>query len=315
MDQNVSAWDQRTVRISVLVPCLNEEQTVAKVVKDFRREIPEACIYVFDNCSVDGTAAVARAAGATVIPVPRQGKGFVVQSMFRNVDADIYIMVDGDDTYPAEAARKLVGPVLSGEADMVVGSRLMKTARSQFTISHRFGNWMYATVIRLLFGISLTDVLSGYRVMSRDIVKTVPILSTGFEVEADLTIKTLERNYRLIELPVDLRRRIKGSHSKIRMLRDGMRILASIFLLFRDYKPMTFFSLLGVAIMCSGLIPGGIVIEEFLATGLILHMPSAVLSVGLELAGMLCFLVGLILDVVNRRFREIDYEFRMSHRA
>lgn len=301
--------------IVVLVPCYNEEKTIDKVVRDFKRELPRAQIFVFDNGSTDRTAAVAREAGATVVSENRRGKGFVVQSMFRDVEADVFVMVDGDDTYPAEAVNELIAPLLGGEADMVVGSRLTKETSSQLSASHRFGNRMFLMFLRFFFGTRLTDVLSGYRVMSREIVKTVPILSTGFEVEIDLTVKTLERNYRIVERPITLRQRVEGSHSKIRTLRDGMVILTTIFLLFRDYKPMAFFSLVGSIWMLAGLIPGVIVIHEFLRTRLILHMPSVVLAVGLELTGMLCLLVGLILDAINRRFREMDHGLRMLHRS
>lgn len=300
--------NETTPRIAVLIPCLNEEKTIAKVVDDFKNQLPGAQIFVFDNNSSDQTALIAKSAGAMVIPETRQGKGFVVQSMFHKVDADIYVMVDGDDTYPAELVCQLIAPVLCNEADMVVGSRLIHGTNSEFKILNRFGNYLFLVTLKTLFKSGVTDILSGYRVMSREFVKTTPIFSTGFEIEIELTIKALQRGYRILEIPTTLRPRPIGSKSKIKIVHDGILLLTTIFLLFRDYKPLAFFALIGIFLMLMGLIPGIIVISEFLATGLILHMPSVVLAVGLELAGIICFLIGLVLDVISRRFRELEHE-------
>ena len=294
----------------MLIPCLNEELTIDKVVRDFREQLPDAEVHVFDNASTDGTATAAEEAGAIVHHEARRGKGYVVQTMFQRVDADVYIMVDGDDTYPADAVHELIRPVRNGSADMVVGSRLL-AADSSFRLLNRVGNHLFQRVINFLFGTRLTDVLSGYRAMSRSFVKGLPLFVTGFEVEVEMTIKTLERGFRLTEVPTSLRDRPKGSHSKLRKFRDGGRILWTIFALLRDYKPMTSFGVVGLTMMLLGFIPGLIVVEEFIRTGRVSHLPSAVLAVGMVLSGLLSGLTGLILHVVNRRFQEVDYLLRL----
>lgn len=298
-------------RIAVFIPCLDEEQTVGKVIDDFRRELPDAAIFVIDNGSSDRTAEVAQEHGARVVREPRRGKGFAVRTAFRRLDADILIMVDGDDTYPAEAVKVLLAPVLDGQADMTVGSRLMSGTSSEFGPLNRFGNWIYPTLLRFLLRVRLTDVLSGFRVMSREFVRGVPIASTGFEIEAELTVKAVERGYRLVELPIDLRSRPHGSESKIRIFSDGWRILWTIILLFRDYRPLTFFGAIGLVLMLIGLIGGVGVVAEFLRTGLVPRLPTAVLAVALELAGILLIAIGVILSAVNRRFEELENKLAM----
>lgn len=298
-------------RIAVLIPCLNESLTIAKVIEDFRTALPQAAIYVIDNNSTDGTDAIAREHGATVLYETRRGKGFAMRTAFRKVDGDIYIMVDGDDTYPAEQVGALLQPVLDGKADMTVGSRLMGGASSEFRPLNRLGNWLYPTVIRLLLRVRLTDILSGYRVMTREIVQSLPMSARDFEIEAELTVKAVERSFRLVEVPVNLRSRPEGSFSKIRIVRDGYSILWTIVLLFRDYRPMAFFGGLGVLLMLIGFIPGAVVISEFLQTGLVPRFPSAILAVALELAGMVSIAVGLILSAVARRFQELETKLDM----
>ena len=292
--------------VAVLIPCLNEALTVGKVVRDFREVLPTAEIFVFDNGSIDETKAVAQAAGAVVLAEYRRGKGYVVQSMFQTVAADAYVMVDGDDTYPAERLLSLLEPVLNGEADMVVGSRFMRNNQSESAWLNRLGNRLYQAVINMIFGTQLTDILSGYRCLSSRLVNGVPILVTGFEVEAELTIKALERGFRIVEVPTDARARPDGSFSKIRLTHDGFKILWTILSLFRDYKPLTFFGLLGLLTIGFGLIPGLVAILGFLETGLVLHFPSAILAVGLVLTGLLLLVVGLILHTINRRFQELN---------
>lgn len=298
-------------RIAVLIPCLNEEKTIDKVVKDFRCELPEAEIHVFDNASTDATRRTAEEAGAIVHSENRRGKGYVVQTMFEKVDADIYIMVDGDDTYPAEAVHELLGDVAAGEVDMMVGSRFL-CPDSSFRLLNHAGNQFFLRLINAIFGTRLTDVLSGYRVMSRRFVKGLPLLVTGFEVEVEMTMKALERGYRLGEKPARLRDRPEGSFSKIRKFRDGLRIFWTIFALVRDYKPMTTFGALGGAAVVLGLLLGMTVVKEYLATALVPRLPSAVLSVGLVLAGMLTITAGMVLHTINRRFREIDHLLRAA---
>src|SRR5262245_20790392 len=297
-------------RIAVLIPCLNEELTIGKVVRDFREQLPEAEVHVFDNASTDGTARVAEEAGAVVHLEPRRGKGYVVQAMFQKVDADYYVMVDGDDTYPAEAVHDLLRQVQDGTADLVVGSRFLAEG-SSFRRLNRLGNQLFLRAINFIFGTKLTDVLSGYRAMSRRFVKGLPLFVTGFEVEVEMTIKTLERGFRLAEVPAVLRDRPEGSHSKIRKLRDGTRIVGTILALLRDYKPMTTFGVLGLFLLLLGLVPGGVVVEEYLRTGLVPRLPSAVLAVGLELVGLLSLTTGLVLHTVTRRFQELDYLIRL----
>ncbi|HET9344249.1 MAG TPA: glycosyltransferase family 2 protein [Candidatus Limnocylindrales bacterium] len=299
-------------RIAVFIPCLDEEPTIGKVVDDFRRELPDAAIFVIDNGSTDRTAQVAEEHGAQVVRELRKGKGFAVRTAFRRIDADILIMVDGDDTYPAEAVGALLRPVLEGLADMTVGSRLMHGTSSDFGPLNRLGNWIYPTLLRFLLRTRLTDVLSGFRVMTREFVRGIPIASTGFEIEAELTVKAVERGYRVIELPIDLRSRPEGSHSKIRIFADGWRILWTIILLFRDYRPLSFFGGLGLVLMIVGLIPGIVVLVEFLETGLVPRLPSAVLAAALELAGILLIGIGVILSAVNRRFEELEGRLAMT---
>ena len=296
--------------IAVLIPCYNEELTVAEVVRDFRAQLPEADIYVFDNNSSDRTVERAREAGALVSFERRQGKGYVVQSMFRQVDADIYIMVDGDGTYPPADVHRLLAPVLEDEADMVVGSRLHDESSSQFKSLNRMGNKMFLSVLNSVFKVKITDMLSGYRVFNRRFVKGVPLFGGGFETETELTIKALERGYRVVEVPVDLTTRPEGSFSKIRIVHDGLRILNTILALFRDYKPLTFFGAVGLLLGALALIPGLIVVIEFFETGLVLRLPSAVLAVGLALAGMLSVTIGLVLHTIVRRSQEFDHQLR-----
>src|SRR6185437_12860949 len=237
------------------------------VIDQFRAELPSADIYVFDNNSTDRTVEVARAKGALLLRERRQGKGYVVQSMFREINADIYVMV--------------------------VGSRLNPSSNSQFRTMNRLGNNMFLRLTRGIFHTHIEDMLSGYRVFNRSIVKQLPLLSGGFEIETELTIKALERGYRVIELPIDLASRPEGSHSKIRHVQDGLTIIKMIFSLARDYKPLTVFGMMGALCIFAGLIPGVIVTTEFLSTGLVPRLPSAVLAVGLVLSGLVIAMVGL----------------------
>jgi glycosyltransferase involved in cell wall biosynthesis len=298
-------------RIAVLIPCYNEALTVAQVVRDFREQLPGAEVIVFDNNSTDKTAILAKAAGARVVRERRQGKGYVIQSMFRSVDADIYVMVDGDGTYPAEAVTQLIEPVRTGDADMVIGSRLQPGSASQFRSLNRLGNRMYVFVAKALFGVRLTDLLSGYRSFSRRLVKSLPLSAGGFQTEAEITIKTLERGFPIVEVPVSLGVRPPGSSSKIRIVNDGLLILGSMFALLRDYKPLTFFGALGGFLILLSLIPGITVLREYIQTGLVPRLPSAVLAVGLVLSGLILLLAGLVLHTIARRFQELDQYLQM----
>jgi hypothetical protein len=295
--------------VAVLIPCYNEEPTVARVVARFREELPAARVYVFDNNSTDRTAELAAAAGADVYTERRQGKGYVVQSMFRRVDADFYVMVDGDETYPPEAVHQLLAPVVAGEADMTVGSRLHAASRSQFRRRNRLANRLLRSTLNFIFGVRLTDILSGYRAFNREFVKGLPLFGGGFEIETELTIKAVERGYRLVEVPVDLTHRPEGSHSKIQFVRDGFLILNTTLALFRDYKPLTFFGGVGLALMLLALAPGALALFGPEAAGA--RLTAAVLAVGLLLCGLLALTAGLILHSIARRSQEFEYHMRV----
>ena len=298
-------------KVAVLVPCLNEERTIGKVVRDFRQELPEADIYVFDNGSSDRTVEEAKRSGAIVMHERRRGKGYVVQSMFQEVDADVYVLVDGDDTYPAQKVHELIAPVSNGEGDMVVGSRLAPQADSQFRSLNWFGNKFYLYIINAIFSTSLTDILSGFRAFNRSLVKGVPLFVKGFDIEAELTIKALQRGYQITEIPVNLRARPEGSHSKIQVWRDGWQILRTILALFRDYKPFTFFGGSALVLTTVGLLLGLDAVRDYLATGLVLHGLKAILAAGLVVGGMVSLVIGLVLHTVNRRFQELEYYLRL----
>ncbi len=294
-----------TPRIAVLVPCLNEETTVSKVVTDLRRELPEAQIYVFDNRSSDATAARAAEAGALVIEEPERGKGNVVRAMFRKIDADAYLMLDGDDTYPAEAARALLAPILAGEAEMVVGDRLSSTYHDENTRPlHGFGNELVRTTINILFGARFTDIMSGYRAFSRLFVKTMPVMSGGFEVETEMTVHALDKRLQLREIPIDYRDRPAGSASKLSTFRDGFRVLRTIGRIFRDFHPLAFFATCAAVCGAAGLAIGAGPIMEFMEVRYVYRVPSAILAASLELLAMLLLACGLILETNVRHYRE-----------
>jgi glycosyltransferase involved in cell wall biosynthesis len=293
-------------KIAVLIPCFNEEMTIRQVVIDFKLQLPDAEVYVYDNNSTDRTADQAKDAGAIVRFERRQGKGNVISTMFREIEADIYILVDGDGTYPANKAEDLISPILSGDADMVIGSRLHPSAKSHFRLINRIGNRVFLFLTNSIFRVQITDLLSGYRAFSRDVVKHLPITSRGFEVDTEITIASLERNYRILEIPIDLSARPDGSMSKIRIWGDGFLIFNTILAFFRDYKPLTAFGILGLFFIILGLIPGIIVINEFIKTGFISRMPSAILAVGLVLTGLIICFTGLVIHTISRRFQELD---------
>ena len=296
-----------TAKIAILIPCHNEEKTVREVVSAFRNELPSAEIYVFDNNSTDQTVKFALKAGAKVFHEARQGKGYVVQSMFRQVEADVYVMVDGDATYPAAEVHKLVAPVIADQADMVVGSRLHSQTESEFRHINRWGNRLVLALLNSIFHVRLTDILSGYRAFNRKFVKGLPLFGGGFEIETELTIKAVERGLRIVEIPTALSSRPEGSHSKIKLFRDGRIIVNTILALFRDYKPLTFFGSVGLALILVGLVPEIIAVVQIFNTGIVTHLSWTILGVGLSLIGMLLIVVGLILHTIVRRFQEIEH--------
>lgn len=293
-------------RVAVIIPCYNEAVTIAKVVADFRSALPGAPIYVYDNNSSDETAKLAKESGAIVRHEPRQGKGNVVRQMFRDIDADCYLMVDGDDTYPAEAAAALAAPILSGEADMTVGDRLSNGtyAEQNKRAFHGFGNDLVRTMIRWIYGYSFDDVMTGYRAMSRPFVKTFPVLSEGFQIETELSIHAVDRRWRIADVPIDYRDRPEGSESKLDTVGDGVKVVCAIASLFKNYRPLKFFSLIALVLALVGLILGLPVIGEFFATGLAPRLPTAVLAVAFMFLCGLSLATGLILDNVAKTERK-----------
>ncbi|HAM16281.1 MAG TPA: glycosyl transferase [Eggerthellaceae bacterium] len=298
--------------VAVLIPCYNEEVTIAKVVDDFRAALPQAVIYVYDNNSSDNTARIAAEHGAVVVPERRQGKGNVVRSMLREIDADYYVMVDGDDTYPAEAASQLIAPLAAGEADMVVGDRLSNGTygAENDRAFHGFGNDLVRVLIKWIYGFEYCDVMTGYRAFNRVFAKTTPVLSPGFEIETELSIHAVDKGWRIVEVPIDYRDRPEGSESKLSTFSDGMKVLRTIMSLFKDYRPMALFGWLSLLFVVLGLIAGIPVVAEFAATGLVPRLPTALLAVALVLAGMLSLVCGLVLDTVVKGSRK-QYELQV----
>lgn len=299
-------------RIAVLIPCYNEAKTVAKVVADYKAALPEADIYVYDNNSTDGTDEIARDAGAIVRYERRQGKGNVIRTMFREIDADCYVMADGDDTYPAENAPEMVRLVLEEGADMVIGDRLSSTYFSENKRPfHNTGNRVVRGLINFLFHSSVRDIMTGYRAFSPLFVKTFPVLSQGFEIETEMTIHALDKNFCLREIPVSYRDRPEGSVSKLHTLRDGVRVLRSVFLLFRDYRPMSFFGFFSALFAVAGVGAFLPVLAEYWRSGLVPRFPTLIASVGLMVVAVLFGMVGLILSVINKKHRQL-YELFLN---
>jgi glycosyltransferase involved in cell wall biosynthesis len=288
--------------IAVLLPCYNEAPTIAKVIADFRQSLPEAEIYVFDNNSSDGTADIAQTAGAKVIRVPLQGKGNVVRRMFADIEADVYLMADGDATYDAARARELVTPVATGEVDTVVAVR--QGEDSAFPTGHRFGNRLFNLIVGRLFGRGLQDIFSGYRAFSRRFVKSFPAHSERFDIETELSIFMLEQRIPMREIPMHYGVRPAGSVSKLNTYRDGLRILFTILRLFKESRPLAFFSWLAIAFALTSVILGIPVIREWQETGLVTRQPTAILCTGLALFSAVSFAAGLMLDSVARAYRE-----------
>jgi glycosyltransferase involved in cell wall biosynthesis len=293
--------------IAVLLPCYNEEATIGRVVDDFRRELPEATIYVFDNNSSDATARVAADHGAAVIHEPRQGKGYVIERMFAEVIADIYVMTDGDDTYPADSVHELIEPVRKGRADMAVGARLSEYEDTSFRPLHVAGNGLVRGLINRIFRTNLTDILSGYRVFNRRVVERIPIVSSGFEVETELTVHMLYYKLTITEVQVPYRGRPAGSQSKLRTFRDGFRVLWKLFNLARAFKPLTFFGLLGIVLFVLGLAAGLPPIIGYVESGYreVRRFPLAILATGLMILSAGSVFLGIILHSMNWRFKEL----------
>jgi len=292
--------------IAVLIPCYNESQTIAKVVKDYREALPEAVIYVYDNNSTDHTDEAAREAGAIVRYEYRQGKGNVIRSMFRDIDAECYLMIDGDDTYPAENARSMVDHILSGRADMVIGDRLSST---YFTENkrpfHNTGNRLVRGLINTIFTSDIKDIMTGYRAFNYEFVKSFPILSKGFEIETEMSIHALDKNFKLLEVPVTYRDRPAGSVSKLNTYKDGFRVLKTIARLFRDYKPFAFFGWLGLLCFIIATIFFVPVLQAYFSTGLVAKFPTLIVCSGIYVVSFLLWMSGLILDVIAKKHRQL----------
>lgn len=303
-------------KIAVLIPCYNEELTVEKVISDFRKQLPNADIYVYDNNSTDNTAEIAKKAGAILRKENRQGKGNVVRTMFREIDADIYIMVDGDDTYPAEFVHKLIAPVISGEADMCIGDRLTNgTYQAQIKKNfHEFGNKLVKKTINFLFKNNLKDIMTGYRVFSKDFVKNMPVLSSNFEIETEMTLYALDRKWRIKEIPIEFRERPEGSESKINTFDDGIKVIKTIIKMFKDYKPKTFFFTIALILFIAGLIIGIPVIYEFTKTKYITKVPSAILATGIMIFSFIMMQCGIILDTIVKQHHE-NYELQLLNNS
>ncbi len=295
--------------VAVLIPCYNEAITIGKVVDDFKRVLPSATIYVYDNNSSDDTAAIAKEHGAVVRFESRQGKGNVVRQMIRDIDADYYILVDGDDTYPAESAIDLLKPLAADQADMVVGDRLSNGSYGEENnrAFHGFGNNLVRRLIKLIYGFQFSDVMTGYRAFNEVFAKTIPVLSPGFEIETELSIHAVDKRWRIIEVPIDYRDRPAGSQSKLNTISDGSKVLAMILSLFKDYRPLALFSWLSVFFLVIGFIFGIPVVAEYFQTGLVPRIPTAILAVAFVFIGILLFVAGLILDTVVKGTRK-QYE-------
>ena len=299
-------------KIAVLIPCYNEAKTVKKVIEDFRRELPEATIYVYDNNSKDGTDEIARQAGAIVRYERKQGKGNVIRSMFRDIDAECYIMTDGDDTYPAEEARKLCEAVLERDADMVIGDRLSSTYfKENKRPFHNVGNVTVRTLINMIYKSKIRDVMTGYRAFSYRFVKTFPVLSKGFEIETEMTIHALDRNMGVENVIIEYRDRPKGSNSKLNTYSDGVRVLKTIAKFYKNYKPLSFFTLVAFLLTLLGtcfLIP---VLVDYINTGLVPKMPSFLTAVFIYICALQSFFCGLILQTIVNRGKQ-DFEINLN---
>lgn len=292
---------QKKRKIAVLLPCYNEEITIAKVISDFRRELPEAEIWVFDNNSTDRSVELAQAAGARIQKIFQQGKGHVMRRMFQKIEADCYVIADSDDTYPAEAVHELILPILNEEADMVIGDRLSPAStRGADRPFHGFGNWLVQALIHLLFAQKVTDVMTGYRAFSRTFVKSCPILSTGFEIETEFTLHALDKRMRILEIPIAYRSRPSGSQSKLNTFSDGFRVLKTIFYLFKDYRPLLFFGLSGIFLVLVAIALMIPIFLEFFQTGSVPRFPTLIGSTGLMGLGISLICCGIILDSCKR---------------
>lgn len=293
-------------KIAVLIPCYNESKTIEKVVKDYKKALPNADIYVYDNNSKDDTDKIAKKAGAIVKYEYKQGKGNVIRSMFKDIDADCYLMIDGDDTYPAENAKEMCDLILDGKADMVIGDRLSSTYfKENKRPFHNLGNVLVRGLINSLFKSNIRDIMTGYRAFSYDFVKTFPILSKGFEIETEMSIHALDKNFKLVEIPVQYRDRPEGSVSKLNTFSDGFKVLKTIGRLFKEYKPNLFFGLFGLLFLIISLIFAIPVFIDYFNTGIVERFPTLIFSGFMLMISVLSFVCGIILEVVVKKNRQM----------
>lgn len=306
--------DKKNAVVAVLIPCYNEAKTVGKVVKDYKKALPDADIYVYDNNSTDGTDEIARKAGAIVRYERRQGKGNVIRTMFKEIDADCYLMIDGDDTYPAEHAKEMVDLVINNKVDMVIGDRLSSTYFTENKrLFHNFGNKLVRWLINWLFQSEVRDIMTGYRAFSYDFVKTFPVLSKGFEIETEMTIHALDKNFYLKEVPVQYRDRSKGSESKLNTYSDGFKVLKTIARLFKEYKPMNFFGIFSFLFFIITLLFGVPVFVDYFKTGLVERFPTLIFSGFMLMISLLSLVCGMILEVVVKKNRQVFELFLINN--
>ncbi len=293
-------------KIAVIIPCYNEESTIGKVINDFKKDLPEADIYVYDNNSTDKTIAIAKKNGAIVRSEYKQGKGNVIRRMFKDIDAECYLIVDGDSTYPSKSARKMCKYILDDKYDMVIGDRLSSTYfQENKRRFHGFGNVLVRKLINMLFKSHINDIMTGYRAFSYAFVKTYPVLSKGFEIETEMTIHALDKNLSIKEIPVDYKDRPDGSVSKLSTMRDGFKVLKTIGKLFEEYRPMFFFGLFSLILFIISMVLMIPVFVEYFKTGLVPRFPTLIFSGVILIISILLFMCGLILDVVAKKHRQL----------
>lgn len=300
-------------KIAVLIPCYNEAKTIEKVVKDYKEVLKEADIYVYDNNSTDGTDLIAEKAGAIVKHEYKQGKGNVIRTMFRDIDADCYLMIDGDDTYPSKNAREMCNYVLNGQADMVIGDRLSSTYfKENKRKFHNFGNKLVRYLINLIFKSNIKDIMTGYRAFSYDFVKTFPVLSKGFEIETEMTIHALDKNFLLKEIPVEYRDRPQGSVSKLDTFSDGYKVLKTITRLFKEYKPLIFFGIISLLLFSISMVFMIPVFVEYFQTRLVPRFPTLIFSGFLLMISIMMLVCGIILEVLVKKHRQLFELFLLN---
>ena len=291
--------------VAILIPCYNEELTIGKVIDDFKKQLPNATIYVFDNCSTDKTIEIAKSRGATIHKEPRQGKGYVIERMFDIIHADYYIMVDGDDTYPVNRIHDLLEPVVNGDADMAVGARLAQYGSGSFRPLHVAGNNLVKCLINGIFRSNLKDIMSGYRVFNRRATTRIPIVSAGFDVETEITIRALYYGIKIVERDIEYGERPTGSLSKLHTFHDGAKVLWRLFSLFRSFKPLTFFGSIGIILILCSLVSGYMPLYDYFTLGSVNHVPLAILAASIAVLSSVFIFLGITLNAQNLKFREL----------